>query len=198
MKKRVVVFLSVALIVSWALLYSPATGQIIESPISDILTVYAPDGSIFAQVSASEDTESDTFYALPSSVLVDHSQFNNYTMFYEQGGNATTGPWSDFVGVIIDNTTGASLFELAFVSDVENSLGVSLLDFIAEASGPGNLATEETPGVPVNVTMYLDPTLQAEGYRATFVSDPIPEPSTLLLLCAGLAGVGLFRRRFKK
>lgn len=192
--KRSAIFLSVALVASWVLFCSPATGQIVESPISDILTVYAPDGSIFAQVSAAENTEDAlNFYALPSSVLVDHSQYSNYTMFYEQGGNATNGPWSDFVGVIIDNRTSANLWELAFASDVENSL-VSLVDVIP----PATLVFEETPGAPFDVTMYLDPTLRAEGYRATFVSDPIPEPSTFLLLGAGLAGVGLFRRRFKK
>jgi hypothetical protein len=46
------------------------------------------------------------------------------------------------------------------------------------------------------VGLYLDAAGKVHGFLATATA--IPEPSTLLLLGAGLAGVGLLRRRVKK
>jgi hypothetical protein len=172
-----------------------ANGQISESPLSDIMTVYAPDGSIFAQIGATEADEVTNgpgfIYFLPN-VAVDPSQFGNYTMFYEQGGNPTDGPWSDIFGIA---TGGPDDLNLAFASDVDN------VPFpYASLAEDAYAIVEENPGVPYDMTMYLSPDLREAGYTATFVSDAnvVPEPSTFLLLGAGFVGVGLFRRRFKK
>jgi hypothetical protein len=163
-------------------------------PPSDVMTVYAPNGSIFAQVAATEAAEVvspssfPTLFSLPS-VPVDTSVVNQFTWLFEQGGNPTDGPWSDVFGVV--DLGGDTNIVLAFASDIEK------VPFPSPISGN---FLEEQPGVPYNLTGFLSLDFQRLGYTATFVSDadPVPEPSTFLLLGAGLAGVGLMRRRFKK
>jgi PEP-CTERM motif len=97
----------------------------------------------------------------------------------------------------IDQTTGAT----TFIGDP----GISDLDFLAGLAfrSDGVLFAE------LNDSLY---TINPSNGQATligligfdnlsglsFVQSPIPEPSTFLLLGAGLAGVGLLRRRFKK
>ncbi len=61
----------------------------------------------------------------------------------------------------------------------------------------------EGNGGPFDATKYLSTTLVNTGFTATFQSDSeartVPEPSTLILLGSGLAGlVGITRRRHRR
>ena len=122
-------------------------------PVSDSMTVYDPNGGIFAQILAFEGNEDPAhIYAL--SVGIDPSQFGNPTVLTE--GN---GLDSDIFGVC--TLDGGVSLQLCFSSDSETQ-GVNYGTF-PRTFPEGN-------GI-WDATMYLDPSLQAAGYHATFISD---------------------------
>lgn len=156
---------------------------------SDVMTVYNPNGTIFQQIFAFGNEElNNIYYFDPASVPVDSSQFGNYTSLYEANGD-----YSDTFGIA---TLGGNLVVLAFSSDPQSTLypnaGISFI----ETAGAVNPVPENDPYLttPYNATFYLSPDMQAAGYTATFQSD-VPEASDLLLLSAGLLGLGIMRRR---
>jgi hypothetical protein len=72
--------------------------------------------------------------------------------------------------------------------------GTSLSDFVFQFDYQAGAlpfdATLFNPNDPDNPTMYSD--------TSSGTTSAVPEPSTCLLLGAGIAGFGLFRKRFKK
>ena len=48
---------------------------------------------------------------------------------------------------------------------------------------------------PIDVTRYLDPSLQAGGWTASFTSGGVPEPATWAMMLTGFGGLGALMRR---
>jgi hypothetical protein len=152
------------------------------SPISDSLIVRDHSGAIVASAVLSEADEiSGAIITVP--VAIDASQFGNATNLIEPHTNGSNG-FSDIVGICTCGDNGG--LALGFSSDSETQL----VNF--------GLFPRTFPELgPIDVTLYLDPTLQRLGWTATFSSD-VPEPITLSLFGAGLAGALSLRRRRKQ
>jgi len=151
--------------------------------ISDYFRVTDPNGKVVYQFAVSEGIEDpNEIYFINVKGLVDPSQFGNATTLVEPDGS-----FSDIFGIASIN---GDLF-LAFNSDSETSP--------AAYGNQGNIFLEEGQGGTWDATMYLNPSLQAQGYTAQFWSDGdvvVPEPGTMALLGAGLMGViGSLRKR---
>ncbi|MCU1275102.1 MAG: hypothetical protein JWO48_2533 [Bryobacterales bacterium] len=172
--RRVRIFLFMVLLASCSV-------SAVADTLSDSLTVYAPDGSVFAAIGVAELVEdANQIYFIDIPDLVDTSQFGNATALLEPG----TGTFSDVFGVA---STQGSLF-LGFTSDTETVPA-------AFGGAAGIELLEDRP--QFDATMYLARQLRDAGYTATFVSDisEVPEPSSVALLVAGLLGYVALRRR---
>lgn len=173
------------------LLFAAVPG--VADAISDTLTVYNPNGTIFSEVSALESQEDNgtNVFFIGNPFIADPAQFGKATTLCEVAGcNATSRPidFSDIFGVVKENIGGQNLFFLGFTSDGENgtALGNQGVTFLLEV-----------PGFAFDATKYLLPSLQSQGYTATFVSDgEVPEAGTLVLLGTGLLGMMGVSRRF--
>jgi hypothetical protein len=174
---------------------------------SDSIFIFAPDGTPYGgSVSEGDEIEFGSPAAGFTSVLGDPgfaianpAQWGNYTTLLEPDGTV-----SDYFGVIRVSTADP-YYVLGFSSDPYASTNYGTfgdpLQFVNPQWDGAPIILNEGNGI-FDMTSYLLPSLQDEGWTAQFISDvePVPEPSTLVSssILFGMGGVGLVYRRFKK
>jgi hypothetical protein len=189
---------------------SGAAFAVPTGPISDELAVYNPDGSLSQSVTLYENGIawisvpgiglSEQYPGLTGEGALCPDQCVIYAAGFGAANPALAGSpdvilleganfsLSDFVGIYIDPTFGGTFY---FASDANEG---------PELSPHINIGCVAV-GDLCDITDLLAPGAIEAGYTATFFSNgdvPVPEPITLSLFGAGLAGAVAFRRRKKE
>ncbi len=154
---------------------APAQAQLAGSP-SDSLIIRDATGAIFEAVYGFELGEDPTTVH-SSSVAIDSSQFGNATTLTE----GKQAKFSDIVGIYANGNGGMFL---SFASDSAT-----------QAVNFGTFPRTVRENGPIDVSLYLAPSLQANGWTATFTSDGVPEPATWAMMLTGFGGLGALMRR---
>jgi len=133
--------------------------------LSDFFQLIDPQGNVI-EFDLTKDLESgQIIFYIPDPTLADPMQYGNATTLYQPGFDPQDpNGWSDIFGVILLDDGN---YYLAFSSDPNDETpdiyGGQGAIFIVEDHDMSN---------PYDATMYLNPALQAQGFRATFWSDP--------------------------
>ena len=128
---------------------------------------------------------------------IDEPGFGNGDIF---SNFTNSGPT---LGSKLDNTIGSSVLgPTIFPDDVAMALGwtfsladdeMAILDFVVSSTIPTSFYLAHSDPESLE-TIYLSSTIDI---RNTTSSNPIPEPSTILLVAMGIIGLGLFNSRNK-
>jgi hypothetical protein len=170
--------------------------------ISDVLIVYNPAGDPVQILTASESQEGGggNIFFIGVASLADPAQFGHPTTLCEPGTSPcdATTPFtslSDIVGVIQATIGGHTFSFIGFTSDAENGL-LPGVEGAFGGFGSSFIAEQANTNQVIDVTYLLNPTLSSHGWTATFESEFVPEPGTMVLVGSGLIGLaGLIRKK---
>ena len=202
MRRKVLVTMPL-LLLAWVVFSAvPGLGQCLPSApanCSDSMNLYL-NGVIQAQAFQIEGNENTNPLSLPFAPIPGHPlanplQFGNAVGLCEALPCSASdfGPpanRSDVFGIF---RAPDGSFTVAFESD--GGPGSPPPDFVFAA----NFQVEK-PGVPIDITPYIDDFYTKQGYTATFVSDGnTPEPGSIMLLGSGVLGLaGVLRRKLMR
>jgi hypothetical protein len=124
---------------------------------SDAVYLIDPQGGVTSLVLQEDQEQPGVFIVL--GVPGDPTQLGNPTAMVEVSGKGSM--ISDIFGVVMDPTGAVSC---AFGSDPDDGSDAVFPD-------PPTIFIDEPPDGLVDVTMYLDPFLQADGFLLIFISD---------------------------
>ncbi|GBF80186.1 quinoprotein [Aphanothece sacrum FPU1] len=165
--------------------------------VSDVFIILNPNGTIFDRIFAFGNEEADNIYYFdPAVVAVNPDEVGDNTTLLEPNGS-----WSDNFGIFSINGALA----LGFISDPQANIPPtgSIVYYEEPGSNPYGYILEGGPDSKAltqyyDATFYLHPDLQLDGYIASFQSDTVPEPLTMLGAGAALGFGSFFKRKLGK